>query len=212
MVPRGSQDTSSLLETPLEVDAVDMPSLHGLLHVELEGPPVALELSRSLLIQGVFRVGLQEEVLEAVHNGVDGEDGFPVLAKNVEAHVSLQINVRVINLSLTFHLWRFVRVGVSYLEAEGELSVSVKALIRKNDELKVEEIISVWKLCFTSFGKFELVDIFGDSELSGGSFFLRAASSALLSLLLLQREKIQHFDCFCCFPKSQNHRRCCYHK
>jgi len=185
--------TASLFETPLEVDAVDVSSLHRLLHVQLEGPPVALEFCRGLLVQGVFRVGLQEEVLEAVHNGVDGEDRLPVLAKNVEAHISLQINIGVIYLGLAFHLRRFMRIGISNLEAEGELSVSIKALIRKNYELEVKEIVRVGKLCFTGFGELQLVDIFGDPELGGAGLFLGAASRAFLPLLLLQGKKIQHF-------------------
>lgn len=164
--------------------AVDVASLHSLLYVHLEGSSVALELRRRLLIQRVLRVGLQKEILESVDDGVDGEDRLPILAKNVETHVTLQVYVGVVNLRLTFNLGRFMGVGVSYLETEGELSVSIKALIRKNDELEVEEIICVWEFCFAGFRKLELIDIFGDPELSGAGFFLGSPSRAFLPFLL----------------------------
>ena len=42
--------------------------------------------------------------MQPVNNGVDGQDGLPVLAEDVEAHVPLQVDVWVVNLGLTFYL------------------------------------------------------------------------------------------------------------
>lgn len=176
--------STSLFETSLEVHAVDVSSLHSLLYIHFEGSSVALELCRGLLVQRILRVGLQKEILESVDDGVDGEDRLPILAQNVETNITLQVNVGVVNLRLTFHLGRFMGVGVSYLETEGKLSMSIKALIRKNDELEVEEIICVRELCFAGFGKLQLVDIFGYPELSGAGFFLSSPSRAFLPFLL----------------------------
>ena len=50
------------------------------------------------LVQWIICVGLEEEVLEANHYRVEVEDGLPVLSENVEAHVSLEVDVRVVDL------------------------------------------------------------------------------------------------------------------
>lgn len=51
--------------------------------------PVGLQLSRSLLIQRVIRIGFEEQVLQSVHDRVDGEDGFPVFSKDVQTHITI---------------------------------------------------------------------------------------------------------------------------
>ena len=51
--------------------------------------PVGLQLSRSLLIQRVIRIGFEEQVLQPVHDRVDGEDGFPVFSKDVQTHITI---------------------------------------------------------------------------------------------------------------------------
>jgi hypothetical protein len=51
--------------------------------VLFEGSSIRLQFMRGLLVQGILGIGLEEEVLEAIDNGVDGEHGFPVLAENV---------------------------------------------------------------------------------------------------------------------------------
>ena len=39
--------------------------------------------AHGLLIQRVIRIGYEEQVLQSVHERVDGEDGFPVFSKDV---------------------------------------------------------------------------------------------------------------------------------
>ena len=46
----------------------------------------------------------QKEVLEAVHDGVDGEDRLPVLPQDIEAHVALQVDVGMVHLGLALYL------------------------------------------------------------------------------------------------------------
>lgn len=52
----------------------------------------------------------QKQILQSVDNGIDCQDGLPVLAQDVQADVALQIDVRMIDLRLAFHLGRFVWV------------------------------------------------------------------------------------------------------
>ena len=79
-------------------------TFHSLLHILLKHPPVCLKLHRSLLVQGILRVGFlkcdkilhnlmptkvaikyqnkgthQEEILKAIDYGVDCQHRFPVL-------------------------------------------------------------------------------------------------------------------------------------
>lgn len=60
----------------------------------------------------IFKVLLsyQEQKLQPVDDRIDGEHGFPVFSQDVQTHVSLEINVWVVHLRLTFYLWRLVRV------------------------------------------------------------------------------------------------------
>lgn len=62
------------------------------------------------LVQRVVRVGFQEEVLQTDHDRVQVEHGFPVLAQDVEAHVSLEVDIRVVNLT-RFHVRNGSGVG-----------------------------------------------------------------------------------------------------
>lgn len=40
----------------------------------------------------------QEQELETVDDRVDGQHGFPVFSQNVQAHVSFQVNIRMVHL------------------------------------------------------------------------------------------------------------------
>lgn len=49
-------------------------------------------------VERVVGIWLEEEVLETHHDGVEVEDGLPVLAEDVEAHVALEVEVGVVDL------------------------------------------------------------------------------------------------------------------
>ena len=61
-------------------------------------PDVEGEERRRTLVERVVGVGLEEQVLEADHDGVEVQDGLPVLAQDVEANVALEVEVRVVDL------------------------------------------------------------------------------------------------------------------
>lgn len=81
-----------------------------------------------LFVQRVFRIGLQEQILQAVHDAVDGENRLPVFAQNVKTYVALLINVGMVHLRFAFHFGGLVRVIGTYLEAEYETTGPVEAL------------------------------------------------------------------------------------
>ena len=109
--------SSCSFEAPLEVHPVEVSPPHGPVHVLLEQPPVGLQLVRRLLVERVLGVGLQEEVLQPVHDGVDGQHGLPVLAEDVQADVALQVDVGVVHAGHALHLGGLVGVAGTDLEA-----------------------------------------------------------------------------------------------
>ena len=57
--------------------------------------------SEHTLVQGIVCIGLEEKVLKADHYRVEIEHRLPVFAKDVEANVTVQIDVWVIDLSVS---------------------------------------------------------------------------------------------------------------
>lgn len=41
----------------------------------------------------------REKKIQAIHNGVDIQDRLPILTQNVQAHIPLQVNIRMVNLT-----------------------------------------------------------------------------------------------------------------
>ena len=50
------------------------------------------------LVEGVVGVRLEEQVLQADHHSVQVQDWLPVLAKNVQTDVSIEVEVGVVDL------------------------------------------------------------------------------------------------------------------
>ena len=40
----------------------------------------------------------------AVNDCVDGQHGFPILAQNIQTHIPIKVNVRMVHLGCAFHL------------------------------------------------------------------------------------------------------------
>ena len=77
--------------------------------------------------------------------------------------------MRVLN-----YLRRFMRVLLPNLEAEGELAVSVEALVRVYHELKVEEVVLVRELSLAGLGQLQLVYILNEvvNSVKSGNCFI----------------------------------------
>lgn len=63
-------------------------------------------------------IRFREEMIEAIDNGVNVQHRFPVFSKDVQADISFQVNIRMINLRLAFDLWSFMGVDWRNLERE----------------------------------------------------------------------------------------------
>ena len=73
----------------------------GPLDVLLEADWVFTELSRRLVVKGVVWVRLQEQENQSHNDVADIKDGFPVSSQDVEADISVGVDVWVVNGSVT---------------------------------------------------------------------------------------------------------------
>lgn len=64
---------------------------------------VAQSLSR-LFVERVVDIGVEEEELQAVADGIEVENGLPVFAEDVEAHVAVEVDVGVVHGRCALHL------------------------------------------------------------------------------------------------------------
>lgn len=49
-------------------------------------------------MSGDMLVTHREKKIQAIHNGVDVQDRLPIFTKNVQADISLQVNIGMVNL------------------------------------------------------------------------------------------------------------------
>lgn len=99
-------------------------------------------------VQWIVRIWLKEQILQADHDRVEVEDGLPVLSENVQAHISLEVDIRVVYLHIkhmnqhgklveiarnaahlrnALDLWRLMRVVGIDVEGKVECAALVHA-------------------------------------------------------------------------------------
>lgn len=81
--------------------------------------------------------------LQPHNHGIQIQNGLPVLTEDIETHVSLQVNVRVVDLLLALDLGRVVREVLVDAEIEQEAPALVDALVRLDREREVEDVVRV---------------------------------------------------------------------
>jgi hypothetical protein len=136
---------SSLQQHPVERLALDLSTAHGRADVPAEAVPVGHEIVGGLLVERIAGVGLEEEELQADDDGVQVEDGLPVLAQNVQTDVALEVDVGVVDLLFALDLRRLVREVLADGEGEVELAALVESLVGRDREGEVEDVVGVWE-------------------------------------------------------------------
>ena len=76
------------------------------------------ELGRSLLVERIGGIGLDEEENKPENDRVDAEYGLPVSSENVQAHIAFGVNVWMVDRRVAVDLGRLVRIRVWDLETE----------------------------------------------------------------------------------------------
>jgi len=67
----------------------------------------------------------------------------------------------MVHLGGALHLGRLVRIIGSDAEVEHEAPVSVEALVGRDDQLEVEQVIGIGKVCGASVWQVQFVNIWG---------------------------------------------------
>ena len=79
---------------------------------------------RRFVIQRIIWVWLQKQEVEAHNNCVEVEHWLPIGSQNVQTHITLHVDVWVIDLSVTVAFWSGVRIVIGNIDRELELSSS----------------------------------------------------------------------------------------
>jgi len=131
-------------------------------------------------------VWMREKMIQPIDDGVDVQNRFPVLPQNIEANISLQINIWMINLRFAFHLWCLMRVNRRYTECEREGPPYIITFIRPNSDFKVHKIVfAIWKRYDCSLGQVQLADIFVQPQFTSTLLLYRSSSVGTCSSLPL---------------------------
>lgn len=137
-----------LLNARFVVNSIQYSSSHGVTNISGINLQIWLQIVGSFLIDGMIRVGIKDEVLQTIGDGIDAQDRFPILIKDVETHVALQVNVGMVDLGAAFHLGRLMWIIVTNLESKSEFSTTVEALVRLDGHLEVQGVVGIWKFGF----------------------------------------------------------------
>lgn len=103
------------------------------------------------MVEWIVGVGLVKEVDEAVDDGVDVEDGLPVLPEDVEADLTLEVDVGVVDARFAVDLGRGVGVMVGDLESEEVGGTLPEAGVGSDGDVEGAEVVRV--------GEFDLGDL-----------------------------------------------------
>jgi hypothetical protein len=138
-----TQPASLLLHQPLELDPVQYPAPERPRHELLELPDVLPEQLGGLVVERVVGIGLVEQINESIYDRVDVEHRLPVLPKDVEAHLPLQVNVGVVNLGPALDFGRAVRVVVGNGKGEVVRRLLPVPRVGRDGDVEVGQVVRV---------------------------------------------------------------------
>ena len=134
---------SPSLQHPIVRLTLHAPTAHTTPHVSLEPLAIRFQILGSLLIQRIARVRLEKQELQAHDDRVQIQNGFPVFSQDVQTHVTLEVDVRVVDLLGAFHFGRVVREILVDDKGEVEGAAAVHALVGLDGEGEVEDVVGV---------------------------------------------------------------------
>lgn len=148
------------LHQSLELSAIQNATAEGSLHKPLELVDVPPEQLGGLVVEGIVGVGLVEEVDEAVDDGIDVEDGLPVLPEDVEADLALEVDVGMVDARFAVDLGRRVGVVVGDLEREEVGGALPESSVWGDGDFEGGEVVRVGEVDLGNLSSVELGDIF----------------------------------------------------
>lgn len=146
-------------------------------YVTFECLPITLEIFCGILIERIRSIGFEEQKLwlrqlptpnhyhhhiasqtdlHAYYNRVQVQYRLPIFPQNIQTHVPLEVNVRVVDLLRALYFRGIVRKVLVDGEAEVEGAALVHSFVRLDGEDKVEDVVRVWEVGFHGGPKREL--------------------------------------------------------
>jgi len=140
-----TSSSTILLHDAVVRDALDAATCHAGTHIALEAITVASQILSSLLVQRIASIGLEEQELQTHNNSIQVQHRLPVLAQDVQAHVSLEVDVGVVDLLRALDLRRLVWEVLADVEGKVEGAVLVHALVGCDGQAEVQDVVGVWE-------------------------------------------------------------------
>lgn len=148
-----------------ELMATEIGSAKGLVNIVLELRVVLDHEISSLGVQWVVGIRFQEKSHETHKYVRDTQARIPLSTKNVKAHTTIEINVRMVNTGFASYSRGVVRVALHigkngkkkgmylwYIYIELELGLLVQSVLGNDSNLKVQQILHVWPINFNTWG------------------------------------------------------------
>ena len=97
--------------------------------------------------------------LQSHNDSLQIQHWLPVLPQDVQAHITLQVNIRVVNLLRALDLRRLVREALTNRKREVEPASLVHALIRLDRKREVQRVVWIWEIRLHGRGEIKLGEI-----------------------------------------------------
>ena len=97
--------------------------------------------------------------LHADNDSVQVQNGLPVFAQNVQANISFQIDIWMVDLLQAFHFRGIVREVLVDGEREVEGAIFVHALVGLDGQGEIEDVVGVGEGHFHRISQSELLKI-----------------------------------------------------
>ena len=124
---------------------------------------VSEEIS-SLSVERVVRIWLVEEINETVDHSVDVQHWLPLLAENVQTHVSFQVDIGVIYLRAAGYFRGLVRVQRGDGNGEHVLGAAPEAGVRRDGDIEISQVIGIREINLCDRPAVQISNIYGSES------------------------------------------------
>ena len=115
---------------------------------------------RGFSVERIIRVGLVEQVNHSVDHRVDVQHWLPFFAQNIQAHVSFQVDIRVVYFSAACDFRGFVGIQSGDGDGEHVLGSRPEARVRRNSDSEIGEVIGIRKIDLRNGSTIQLGNIY----------------------------------------------------
>ena len=124
---------------------INHPSPHGLGDLFTELILVGSHELCCLMVEGVIGVRLNEEEDQPQDHSVHAKHWLPVCSQDIQTHIALHVNIRVVNLRLTVAFRRFMRVVIGDADSELILPALPVALLfcQVDEHLEFHDLVLI---------------------------------------------------------------------